>query len=121
MRIVALLGAIAVVALPAMAQHHLASAEAKSHVGETATVCGEVVSTRYAASAKGHPTFLNLDKPYPNQEFTIVIWGEDRGKFASPEARYRGANICVTGHISMYRGSPEIIATEPSQLKIKGK
>jgi len=58
---------------PALAQKKLTAAEAKDHVGETATVCGNVVSTRYAASTKGQPTFLNLDKPYPNQIFTSYL------------------------------------------------
>jgi DNA/RNA endonuclease YhcR with UshA esterase domain len=110
-----------VVASPTFAQHHLTASEAKGHVGETATVCGEVVSTRYAASTKGHPTFLNLDKPYPGQIFTIVIWGEDRGKFGAPEETYRGKRACVTGKISEYRGVPEVIATEPKQLTAEGK
>src|SRR6266849_2261159 len=50
--------------------------EAKDHIGEQATVCGKVTSTRYAATTRGKPTFLNLDKAYPSQVFTILIWGE---------------------------------------------
>src|SRR6476620_10630518 len=73
---------------PAFAQKRLTTAEAREHIGEVATVCGTVVSTRYAASTKGKPTFLNLDKPYPNQVFTIVIWGSDRDKFGRPEVEY---------------------------------
>jgi hypothetical protein len=42
-----------------------------------ATVCGKVVSTHYAKSSKGEPTFLNLDEAYPNEVFTILIWGPD--------------------------------------------
>ncbi len=49
--------------------------QAKDHVGEMETVCGKVVSARYASRSKGQPTFLNLDEPYPNEIFTIVIWG----------------------------------------------
>jgi hypothetical protein len=33
-----------------LAQQKLSANDAKDHVGETATVCGSVVSTRYAAS-----------------------------------------------------------------------
>jgi hypothetical protein len=50
--IVALTLAILTIA-PALAQKKLSAAEAKDHVGETATVCGNVVSMRYAASTKG--------------------------------------------------------------------
>ena len=52
--IVALLLATLIIE-PALAQKKLTAAEAKDHVGETATVCGNVVSTRYAASTKGQP------------------------------------------------------------------
>jgi len=93
--------------------------EAKDHIGETRTVCGKVLSTRYAPQSKGQPTFLNLDKPYPNPIFTILIWGENRSKFGAPESKYRDADVCVTGKISDYRGTPEIIATDPSQISQK--
>jgi hypothetical protein len=50
-----------------------------SHAGETATVCGTVTGVHYAASSKGMPTFINFDKPYPNQDFTVMIW-DDLGR-----------------------------------------
>jgi DNA/RNA endonuclease YhcR with UshA esterase domain len=102
---------------PAFAQKGLTASEAKEHIGEVATVCGNVVSTRYAASTKGKPTFLNLDKPYPNQIFTIVIWGSDRDKFGKPEVEYNDKRICVTGKIAEYRGKLEIVADDPKQIK----
>jgi hypothetical protein len=43
------------------------------------------VDGRYAERTRGRPTFLNLDKPYPEQVFTILIWGESRAKFGAPE------------------------------------
>jgi DNA/RNA endonuclease YhcR with UshA esterase domain len=99
------------------AQSKLTAQEAKTHIGETATVCGTVASARYAATTKGQPTFLNLDKPYPNQIFTIVIWGSNRQKFGSPESTYNAKHICVTGEIKEYRGSPEMVADSPKQIK----
>src|SRR5438309_4152611 len=102
---------------PVIAQKKLTAVEAKDHVGETATVCGVAVSTRYAASTKGQPTFLNFDKPYPNQIFTVVIWGNNRGKFVAPETEYKGKHICVTGEITEYRGKPEMIADDPKQIR----
>jgi hypothetical protein len=94
----------------------LTTAEAKNHIGEQATVCGKVASGRYAASTRGKPTFLDLDKPYPAQLFTVLIWGENRAKFGAPEETYRNKNVCVTGRIQDYRGEPEIIASDPAQL-----
>jgi DNA/RNA endonuclease YhcR with UshA esterase domain len=109
----------AILLLPLEAQKKLFPAEAKDHVGETATVCGNVVSTRYVASTKGQPTFLNLDKPYPNQIFTIVIWGSNRSKFGRPEVECNEKRICVTGRITAYRGVPEVIANDPAQITIE--
>jgi hypothetical protein len=91
----------------------------KEHYGETATVCGDVVSTRYADSTKGQPTFLNLDRPYPNQVFTVVIWGNNRSKFGAPEDTYKSKRICVSGKITAYAGLPEIVADDPTQIKVE--
>jgi len=90
--------------------------EAKDHIGEAQTVCGKVASTHFASKSKGEPTFLNLDEPYPKEVFTILIWGSDRAKFGTPETKTKDARVCVTGKITSYRGKPEVVATEPSQI-----
>lgn len=64
---------------------YITPAEAINYIGQEKTVCGVVVSTKYAFFSKGQPTFLNLDKPYPNHIFTVVIWGKDRVKFSNPQ------------------------------------
>jgi hypothetical protein len=97
----------------------LTADEAKDHIGDRATVCGKVVSTHHAKSSKGEPTFINLDEPYPKEVFTILIWGSDREKFGVPESKYRDARVCVTGKITSYRGTTEIVATEPSQITMQ--
>lgn len=100
-------------------QSSISAAEAKDHIGERQTVCGQVVSTHYAARSHGKPTFINLDKPYPNQIFTVVIWGSDRAKFGDPEGMYQNKHICVTGTITDYKSVPETVAYEPSQVKVQ--
>lgn len=109
---------ICTVLLPfiAFAQTKIPAQQAKNHIGETATVCGNVVSIHYAERTKGSPTFLNLEERYPNQIFTILIWGSDRSKFGDPEAKYANKNVCVTGLIKNYRGIPEIVAEQPNQI-----
>src|SRR5580704_3039082 len=94
----------------------LTTTEAKNHIGEQATVCGRVAGGRYAATTRGKPTFLDFDKPYPGQLFTVLIWGENRAKFGTPEETYRNKTICISGRIQSYRGEPEIIASDPAQL-----
>ena len=104
-------------ATSALAQKTFTASEAKHHIGEQGTVCGKVVSTAWSESSRGRPTFLNFDKPYPDQIFTLVIWGSDRSKFGEPETAYRGKRVCVTGKISSFKGVPEVVASEPAQIK----
>ena len=111
-------------ALPAGAaalDQTLTATQAADHLGEQATVCGKVATARYAAAARGKPTFLNLDAPYPKAIFTVVIWGEDREKFGAPEIKFRDRIICVSGRISSYRGEPQIVVTDPRQVTTKPK
>lgn len=109
--------AVALFLGPSFAQAAKLTAEdASKHVGETATVCGTVASARYAEHTRGQPTFLNLDKPCPQQVFTAVIWGTNRHSFGTPETALLGKRICATGMIELYRERPEIILRSPSQL-----
>ncbi|HUD57469.1 MAG TPA: hypothetical protein VMR02_19715 [Terracidiphilus sp.] len=43
-------------------------------------MCGTIASEHTAIGTKGMPTFINLDRPYPNQVFTLLIWGDDRDR-----------------------------------------
>ncbi len=97
----------------------ITAAEAKNNVGEKSTVCGKVVGTHFASGSKGQPTFLNLDEPYPKEIFRILIWGSDRPKFGHPEETYRDKDDCVSGRITSYKGVPEIVASDPSQIQMR--
>ena len=104
-------------ALPIFAGTMMPAPEARQHLGEQATVCGTVASGHYAPRSKGQPTFLDFDQPYPNSDFTVVVWSEDRPKFGTPETRFQGQRVCATGVIESYRGKAEMIVREPSQLR----
>ena len=107
-------------AVPAAPSPGIASANAQQHVGETATVCGLVASTRYFQSRGPERTYLNFDHPYPNQTFTVVIPGSARAQFKEPpETLFRGKTVCVTGQIVDFRGKPEIEVQKPSQIVIQ--
>lgn len=92
----------------------LTTSQAKTHEGENATVCGVVASEHTATSSRGQPTFINLDRAYPNQVFTIVVWVEDRKNVGTIPRT--GSHVCATGPIDDYRGVPEIIVRSSEQL-----
>jgi hypothetical protein len=103
-----------------LAADPIPSSQAKDHVGATATVCGHVADARHLESGSG-PTFLNFDKPYPDHTFTAFIAGDNRAKFGTPEKLYADKDVCVTGAILLYNGKPEIVLTDPEQLKPQAK
>ena len=91
--------------------------DATNFVGKLVTVCGRVASTKYLPNSKTKITLLNLDAPFPNHIFTAVIYGGDRPKFSEPEIKCSNKQVCVTGQVSIFRETPQIVLKDPSQLK----
>jgi hypothetical protein len=98
------------------APDRITPAQAKDHVGKQASVCGVVASANFANRSRGRPTFLNLDKAYPDHIFTAVIWGDDRPKFGTPET-LKGRRVCVSGLVESYQGKPQVVLRDASQLR----
>jgi hypothetical protein len=96
---------------------------AENYVGQRRSVRGPVKSTVYARQSSGRPTFLNVGRPFPNQQrFTVVIWGRSRRHFPQPpEHLYRGEYICVTGRIRLFEGLPQTFASSPGAIDIRGE
>lgn len=88
--------------------------QAKSHIGERVTVSGVVAQV--SASRKGH-TYLNFGAAYPNQVFAAVVFASDASQF--PDLRsLNGKRVAVTGLVKLYRGKPEIVLTDPADLRL---
>jgi hypothetical protein len=92
----------------------ITASQAKAHEGESATVCGTVASEHTAMRSRGEPTFIDLGSAYPNQVFTILVWGDDRANVG--DLPRKGARACATGLIKDYRGVPEIVVRSGEQL-----
>ncbi|MDZ4179056.1 MAG: thermonuclease family protein [Coriobacteriia bacterium] len=107
-------------AQPAPTQGVVDWSDASDYVGQRVTVSGRVAGTHYASGANGQPTFLNIGRDHPDPDrFTVVIWGEDRSKFPSrPESMYAGKTLRVTGEVSLYRGTAQIVVDAPGQIVV---
>ncbi|MCB9187746.1 MAG: DNA/RNA non-specific endonuclease [Flavobacteriales bacterium] len=93
------------------------STAAKFNMNEKACVCGTVVSTKY--SEKSSATFLNLDKKFPNQVFSVTIWGDARKNFSYlPEEYLVDKRICVSGLIEDSKGTPSINVINEKSIEI---
>lgn len=101
-------------------EHRINAFDAAEYIGTVAEVCGRVASAEYVTQVGGDPTFINLERPHPDQPFTAVIWGDDRHKWQTlPEQHYRNKEICVTGRIDEHEGTPQIRVTSPEQISVQ--
>jgi endonuclease G len=82
---------------------------------EPVTICGRVVSTKL--SSKGN-IFLNLDRSFPNQSFTISIFKDNVKNFSyKPEEFLKGKVICVKGKVTDFNGTPSMNLENENSLE----
>lgn len=116
-KIILFVSIVAAFAVKASAQTTIAAKDAAKHINEKVTVCDKIWSTKLLDGS--NMTFLDMGGYHPNQLLTIVIKGEDRGKFkGKPEVDYKGREVCVTGTVIDFKGKPEIVVTDPSQITL---
>ncbi len=92
--------------------------QAQQYIGknENIKVCGTVVSTKL--SAKGN-IFINLDKKFPNQVFSISVFKENTVNFSySPDVFLAGKTICVTGKVTNFNGTATVNIANEKAIEI---
>ena len=82
--------------------------EVKNLVGQTVTTSGKVYGTKDIGSM----VLVNLGAAYPNQLLTLALKGDAK----SLASQIDGTYITVTGQVIDYKGRPEIVVTQPSQI-----
>lgn len=102
-----------VMAIPAYAAT-LSPIDAAKHVGEFATVEG----TASVYVSKGGTIFVDLGGSGRSAPFTGVIF-KDAAPAIPNVTAYDGRILDISGTIREYRGKPEIIISEKSQLNAK--
>ena len=91
----------------------IAAALAKEHIGAEKIVTGKIVEGNKAEKL----VRLNLDKPFPHQSFTAVIFATKTNLFEDLD-KLKGKQVEITGKISDYNGRPQIVLNSTNQLKI---
>lgn len=109
--------AIILFACKASAQTKISPKEAEKHINETVAVTGKVFSGKLITS--NNMTLLDIGGFNPNQDLTVMIESANRGKFkGKPEEDYKGKEVTITGKIIDFKGKPEIVVTDPEQIKV---
>lgn len=103
---------------PTFAQQQIKVEDAKNHIGDSVKICSKIYGTKYFSSGKDPVTLLDVGAKYPDTFLTIMIPDDARKLFKKPpEEYYKGANVCVTGKILLFKEKPEIIVRNPDQIK----
>jgi hypothetical protein len=96
------------------AQNIVPAKNAAKYFGHKIKVCDKV----YGSSHTSDETLLYLGEEYPKQLLTLLIKTSDLAKFKGhADIDFKGKDICVTGVVINDKGKPEIVVTDPKQLK----
>lgn len=91
--------------------------DARYNLGEVAMVYGRVYATWYNEDTDDLLLFFGGD--YPAQAFTVVIPGHIARRFSRrPERYFLGEHLTVTGLITTFDGTPEIVVKHRRQLDL---
>ncbi|MFK7786118.1 MAG: DNA/RNA non-specific endonuclease [Crocinitomicaceae bacterium] len=86
------------------------------HSSKNQTVCGTVVSTK--KHKKGH-VFIDLDKKFPNQVFSVSIFSSSIKNFDfEPEVYLLDRKVCFSGKIGEYNDTPNMIIEHGKQVEL---
>ncbi len=103
----------------AFSQENITASQAKDFVGKEISLTGKVAGARLFQRPTGDMLLLNIDKPHPGNDVTVVIEGEVilKGKFS--EATLMGKTIKVKGIVSIYKEKPQIKLENEANLSIE--
>ena len=87
------------------------ASQAQSYIGQKKLVCGNVVEVKEISEGM----FVNLDKPYPKEPMTVVIWRERINNLGHMQFT-ENSRLCISGLIQAYHGKPQIEVYSREQI-----
>lgn len=89
-------------------QDTITTAKVKEYMDKEVCVMGKVVSFKLAAEGK-NTNYINIDKPYPESVFTVVISNSYLVKLNIKIEDLKDATIYIKGKITTYKNDPKQI------------
>ncbi len=89
--------------------------DATNYYDQTMIVTGKVVQVTIRPSV----SFMNLDQPFPNSPFAIVVF-HGKSSFYGDANALKGKSIEVRGKIKSFKDKPEIALDSLDQLTVVG-
>lgn len=106
--------------LNCFSQDTITTTKVSEYMDKEVCVLGKVVTFKLASEGKS-TNFINIDKPYPENIFTVVISNGHLEKLNIKIEDLKGATIYVNGKITTYKNDPKQIPQiyNPVSIKIK--
>jgi endonuclease G len=98
---------------------HFNTMQARQYIGERKpiTVCGTVVGTRTSRSGN---VWINLDRQYPNQIFSVYIKKEHLVNFGyDPEQALVNQEVCIKGRVMDLGGTPTMRIEREKEVEVQ--
>jgi hypothetical protein len=101
-------------------QDTITTAKVKEYMDKEVCVLGKVVSFKLAAEGK-FTNYINIDQPYPESIFTVVITNNYLEKLSLKIEDLKDKNIYIKGKITTYKNDPKQIPQifNPTSIEIK--
>jgi exonuclease VII large subunit len=83
------------------------ASDALNYLGKTAKVCGSLAAIKDFKSG----IYLSIDKPYPNESITFVVWDDNINKITKEWGSFRGLRgktVCAEGKVETYKNKARI-------------
>lgn len=106
--------------LNCLAQDTITTAKVKEYMDKEVCVLGKVVSFKLASEGK-NTNYINIDKPYPESIFTVVISNFYLEKLNIKIEDLKDKDIYIKGKITTYKNDPKQIPQiyNPISITIK--
>jgi len=82
-----------------------------TEVDHNVAVCDTVTDFRVVSPVL---TLINIGGRYPNQNLTIAV---KDSKVKIDPAKMKGKPVCFFGTVTIFKSKPQIVVTEPEQIK----
>ncbi|HQE35296.1 hypothetical protein C3L50_09415 [Flavobacterium alvei] len=106
--------------IPCFSQDTITTAKVQEYMDKEVCVVGKVVSFKLASEGK-FTNYINIDKPYPESVFTVVITNNYLEKLNIKIEDLKDKTIFIKGKITTYKNDPKQIPQiyNPTSIVVK--
>lgn len=109
-----------IISINCFSQDTITTAQAKDYMDKMVCVKGKVVSFKLASERK-FTNYINIDKPYPEGVFSVVITNSQLEKLNLKIEDLNDKDVYIKGTISTYKNDPKQIPQIFNPIRIEVK